>query len=253
MIREAFSLETLEMRQLMAVLPLSAYYPLVHGAKWQYNVTFDGAAMRETSTIAPALASVNGVNAFKFTDRYTNGRVESSLESLGGAGQLLLHRESLPPIVATYTPAIPFPRLARTGVVASFSGDATLLLNGQSLHFETSSSIKVVGFATVTVPAGTFRAAKLAFNLNLTGSFASGTGQTTRTFQMRHTLFFAKGVGLIKSKESTVTYENDHQNQTSRLITRSLRSYTLPSPAAASDSTMSIGLGSFSTGRRITL
>jgi hypothetical protein len=241
--RSFFDLQPLEARQLMAVLPLSAYYPLVHGAKWQYNTNYDGSALKETTTIDPSLKSVNGVNAFKFTDRYSNGRVESSLENLGSVGQLLLHRESMSSIVATYTPAIPYPRLAKTGAIATQSGDANLLVNSQNLSFDASSSIKVAGFATIVVPAGTFRAVKLAYSVDLTASFATGT----RTFQMRETLFFAKGVGLIKSKESTVTFENDHQNQTTKLVTRALRSYTIPAAAPVARSSSPVAARVFCT------
>ena len=47
-----FVVEELEQRRHLAGTPLSAYYPLVAGSQWVYNIVDDGKRRMDTETIS---------------------------------------------------------------------------------------------------------------------------------------------------------------------------------------------------------
>lgn len=163
------------------------YYPVAVGNKWTYSIAGTGASAGLTTT---SEVTQTGNNTFTMkasqsntTDYSTmdyvfanNTWAFSKVNSCGANGTVYT--------VTTYAPPMPIlPSNTSLGTQETYTTSATSVSSAGQSSFTMSNTFTIVGSETVTVPAGTFNNALKVTNTN--------------TFNT--TMWFANGVGFIKS------------------------------------------------------
>lgn len=210
-------------------LSANAYFPLVVGATWTYRTTsgpgagatvvdhiVSGNAGTITSQIHTTLA--NGTTG-TVTGTYVvepNGsvKVEASTSAAGGgslsfsgAGTYFI------PNVSQVTSCTPCH--FNSNFSASFTGLA------QTLNFSLTDTVTSEGMQSVTVPAGTYQAAKLLDVIDVSGG-PSGFVHIASTF----TVYLAANVGVVETGGGTVNTTAAGRSFSSTTGTTELVSYT---------------------------
>lgn len=166
---------------------LSEYFPLATGTSWTY----------QKNGIAGFTRSVTGVDGTTGATRilFSDG---SEMYMSNDAYGIRDHKEFYPDNGMTVSLNPPFvfaDSRSAPGVPVQSSGTASIWLNSvpyTSAWYSASSTIQ--GMEMVTVPAGTFRAVKLATSI--------GIGMTSDS----QTIWVAPGVGVVKEISSDGTY-----------------------------------------------
>ena len=203
-------------------LDFADFFPMGIGNYWSYAGTFDGDAATMRNDVVRHV-DVGGVNTTRF-DRVASvgGEQFSKIHfyRLDSAG-LELHRVDLSDGVdgstATYLPALlPVPAnmtVASGGV--DFSGDydgvATLGKHtGKTWAGSTAGTTTFVGWELVTVPAGTFTAAKVVLESEWAekGRGFKGNGTETQTW------WLVRDLGLVKIESDAVQHHSARGNST---------------------------------------
>ena len=89
-----FALEGLEQRTHLAAAPLSAFYPLIRGSTWSYDIVDYGKHLTSIETIATQTKRIHGERAFQRISDWSDGSRGITFENFSAAGQLHLHRAS---------------------------------------------------------------------------------------------------------------------------------------------------------------
>ena len=184
-----------------AFLPVSInwddYFPLVPGTTWNYVVN---GTKKEAVTVLPVKPGAGSGNPMVLRssiddsrEYYTSARTGIQLygglvrrQYISGRGPLDALVEMDPPIVLTDP---------NSGIGQPYHSHGTAhysLFSGSSLVLPYTAEFEAVGFEPVTVPAGTFQAIKLSYNITIWGKAETGF------------IHLAKGVGMVR-KEHTAS------------------------------------------------
>lgn len=154
---------------------LTGYFPLAAGTTWTYQKNGVGGFTRSVASV-----DGSGVARIVFSDGY-----EMSMSS--DANGIRDHGEVEPGLgTLSFDPPIVFAD-GRSAPGVPTDGSGTAKINGSYFSGYTSSS-KIEGFETITVPLGTFRTARLTTTV-LFPSYGISTSQTN---------WVAPGVGVVK-------------------------------------------------------
>ena len=162
---------------------LSGYFPLATGTTWTYQKNEVGGFTRSVASVA------NGIARILFSDGYEM-YMSSDANGIREHGEVDPTQGTLsfsPPVVFADSQSAP-------GISTDGSGTASMNVYPYSLGYASSS--KVEGFETITVPAGTFRTARLSTTV-IFPSYGFSTSQTN---------WVAPGVGVVKEISDDGTF-----------------------------------------------
>ena len=148
-------LEGLELRTHLAAAPLTAYFPMVAGAKWTFDVVDKGAHTTRTTevhTIGTKLKRIHGEMAFVRTERSSDGDSSVTLSNVNSLGQIQFHKMG----DVTFTPPLVFPKLAKPGQSTHMEGRVDTVMGAFHPRGNYSADIRVVKMERLRVPAGMF-------------------------------------------------------------------------------------------------
>ena len=225
-----FALEGLEQRTHLAAAPLSAFYPLIPGSTWSYDIVDDGKHFTSTESIATQTKRIHGERAFQRISDRSDGTRNLSLENFGAGRQLHLHRVGEDSTQVTFTPAVSFPKLARVGQRVQMNG--RLDITDGSVHMTGTyhADDEVIGTERITVPAGTFATIKVRMKINLSVSYHKNGDNLVMKDVETETEWLARGVGTIKNVQKTHSDDttNGRREVSDGMEVDVLRSYSIP-------------------------
>lgn len=199
--------------QLAAAFSVAPYLPLSDGNTWSYRLTeSNGRVSTETVAVQAGTVTYNGVATKAL--RWNDGYVEYySNDSQGIRVHAGFDPSSNQTMVFNGTGAILAPADITIGQTIASSGTVTIPgQTGTSLSYSTTANI--LGLESVTVPAGTFNALKMQFEVTVGGtisgqpfSVSSGT-----------TYWVVPNIGPVKE----VSRDSDGKIDTSELVSSNL-------------------------------
>ena len=170
---------------------LSTYFPLSSGNSWSYQ---ENGVSGYTSTVSSGIFNINGVNTKRI--QYSDG---SQTYFTNDSDRVRDHREydpSPPALLVTFSPPFEFTDAQGTlGVPVFSSGTASGNLGGTGFSLSYSGSSTVEGLEVITVPAGTFKTARLQSSLSI--------GEIVTVTQ---TNWVAANIGVVKTVADGDTY-----------------------------------------------
>ena len=225
-----FALEGLEQRRHLAAAPLSAFYPLIRGSTWSYDIVDDGKHLTSIETIATQTKRIHGERAFQRISDWSDGSRGITFENFSAAGQLHLHRAGDDSSHLTFSPAVSFPKLARVGQRVQTSG--RLDFTDGSVHFTGTyhADAQVTGTERITIPAGTFATIKVRMKVTLSLEYHKNGDNIVMKDVDTETEWLAKGVGTVKNVQKTHSDDttNGRREVSDGMEIDLLRSYSIP-------------------------
>ena len=230
---QTFVVEELERRRHLSATLLSAYYPLVAGARWVYNTVVDRHAVTDTEAISSKTVTIGSQTVFQriSTRTHSDGARTIDLENLSPSGQIQFFSTGDSNQKFSFDTPILFPRLAQIGRRQRTSGTVDVQINAVHLPGTFNSDIRIVGKGRTTVPAGTFSTLKISFKLILSvHQHQPGGPDIDITINNTRTEWRAKNVGVVQKTTTSRGQSTVNGGTTSDSSTASgkLRRYTIP-------------------------
>jgi hypothetical protein len=208
------------------------YYPIKVGTSWTYITNGTGVSIQQVQTITDISEGANGSTA-KLTNLVDTMTVENEIACTASGLQLgqfsgvnlLDQAQGLTAIFETieregvYLP--PDSQLTPGATWdARYKTKGKMNAAGQEFEMEQTIALayQVVDVESVTVAAGTFDALKINQAISLQQSM-SGVAQSVPAITLNSTIWFAEGVGLVKSET---------QLPQGSAVVQELTSYTIP-------------------------
>jgi hypothetical protein len=216
----------------------SMLFPMAEGATWTYR---SGTEIIDQA-VEGTPATVKGVTTAKIVTTRQGELIGESTMTSGANGIRLLQRSMVMPGATdqeTYPGGVPvLPFAVRTGAKTAFKikWQGVADSGGFAWNGNDARKLQVMGFQTITVPAGSFKAMLVRETRTATQS-QTQNGPLTVGLKVTTDAWYAPGIGLVRSSVTTrrTAYYNNRavETSTSKKVTDLLAtnlSYVPPRP-----------------------